>query len=660
MWVLQSPQIVRQAPFQSTHLGYTSHGSSRMLVSFLSLNPSSNPIKDTLSNNNNQLIQSLCRRGNIKQALQLLCCEPKPTQRTFEHLIYSCAQQNSLSDGLDVHYHIVNRGFARDPFLATKLINMYYELGSIDRAQKVFDETWERTIYVWNALFRALAMVGRGKELLDLYSRMNCIGIPSDRFTYTYVLKACVVSELSVCPLRKGKEIHAHILRHGYEANIHVMTTLLDVYAKFGCVSYANSVFGAMPAKNFVSWSAMIACYAKNEKPMKALELFQLMMLEACDSVPNSVTMVSVLQACAGLAALELGKLIHGYILRRGLDSILPVLSALITMYGRCGEILMGQRVFDKMKNRDVVSWNSLISIYSMHGFGKKAIQIFESMIHQGVSPSYISFITVLGACSHAGLVEEGKILFQSMLSKYSIHPGMEHYACMVDLLGRANRLDEAIKLIEDMHFEPGPIVWGSLLGSCRIHCNVELAERAGTMLFELEPRNAGNYVLLADIYAEAKMWSEAKSVMKLLEARGLQKLPGCSWIEVKRKIYSFVSVDEYNPQIEELHALLIKLSTEMKEQGYVPQTNVVLYNLDEEEKERIVLGHSEKLAVAFGLINTAKGDTIRITKNLRLCEDCHAVTKFISKFANREILVRDVNRIHHFRDGVCSCGDYW
>ncbi|KAK7293950.1 hypothetical protein RJT34_16832 [Clitoria ternatea] len=658
MWVLQTPPIVRQGPFQS-HLSCTSRVLSRFRVAFVSLNPSADPIKDSKSDNN-RLIQSLCKEGNLKQALQLLRSVRNPTQQTFEQLIYCCAQQNSLDGGLDVHRCLVNSGFDQDPFLATKLINMYYEFGSIDHARKVFDETQERTIYVWNALFRVLAMVGCGEELLDLYGQMNWIGIPSDRFTYTYVLKACVVSELSVCPLRKGKEIHAHILRHGHEANIHIMTTLLDVYAKFGCISYANSVFGAMTAKNFVSWSAMIACYAKNEMSMKALEMFQLMVLEARDLLPNSVTMVSVLQACAGLAALEHGKMTHGYILRRGLDSILPVLSTLITMYGKCGEISMGQRVFDKMKSRDVVSWNSLISIYGMHGFGKEAIQIFESMIHQGVSPSYISFIAVLGACSHSGLVEEGKVLFESMHSKYRIQPGMEHYACVVDLLGRANRLDEAIELIEDMHFEPGPTVWGSLLGSCRIHCNVELAKRASTMLFELEPRNAGNYVLLADIYAEAKMWNEAKSVMRQLEARSLPKLPGCSWIEVKRKIYSFVSVDEYNPQIEELHALLIKLSTEMKQQGYVPQTNVVLYDLDEEEKESIVLGHSEKLAVAFGLINTVKGETIRITKNLRLCEDCHAVTKFISKFANREILVRDVNRFHHFRDGVCSCGDYW
>lgn len=654
MKVLQLPQLVRHGPFQNYPCRYTSH------VSFVSLNASGYPTKDIKSNNNDDLIQSLCRGGNLKQAVQLLCCEPNPTKKTFELLINSCIEQNSLSDGVDVHHRLVGSGLDQDPYLATKLINMYCDLGSVDHACKVFDETREKTIFVWNAIFRALAMASRGEDLLVLYGQMNWIGIPSNRFTYTYVLKACVVSELSICPLRKGKEIHAHILRHGYEGHVHVMTTLLDVYARFGYVSYASSVFGAMPDKNIVSWSAMIACYAKNEMPMKALELFQIMMLEACDTVPNPITMVSVLQACAGLAALEHGKLVHAYVLRRGFDSTLPVLNTLITMYGRCGEISTGQRVFDYMKKRDVISWNSLISIYGMHGLGKKAIQIFENMINRGVSPSYITFITVLCACSHAGLVEEAKILFESMLNKYRIHPRMEHYACMVDILGRANRFDEAIELIQNMDFKPGPTVWGSLLGSCRIHCNVELAERASAMLFELEPKNAGNYVLLSDIYAKSRMWNDVRRVRKQLESRGLQKIPSCSWIEVKRKIYSLVSIEEYNPLIEELCAFLITLLTEIKNQGYVPQTNVVTYDLDEEEKERIVLGHSGKLAVAFGLINTSKGEIIRISNNLRLCEDCHAFMKFVSKFTNREILLRDVNRFHCFKDGVCSCGDYW
>ncbi|CAN1167099.1 Pentatricopeptide repeat-containing protein At3g46790, chloroplastic [Linum perenne] len=298
------------------------------------------------------------------------------------------------------------------------------------------------------------------------------------------------------------------------------MTTLIDLYAKFG-------------------WSAMIACYAKNEMGFEALELFREMVVRIG---PNSVTMVSVLQACGALGALEQGKMIHGYIVRNGLDN---------------------------------------------HG----------------------------------------------------MFPTVDHYAAMVDLLGRANRLEEAARFIEGMRIEPGPKVWGALLGSCRIHCNVELAEWASGKLFELEPMNAGNYVLLADVYAGAGMWDE---------------------IEAKREVHWFASVDEFNPRMEQLHAMVSELSSMMKEDGYVPRTNVVLYDLEEEEKERILLGHSEKLALAFGLINTSNAEPIRITKNLRLCEDCHSFTKYISKLARKEILVRDVNRFHHFRDGVCSCGDFW
>ncbi|KAI3429070.1 DYW_deaminase domain-containing protein [Psidium guajava] len=660
MFAFQSAQTIQQPPpLFSKHLERTAaRGSSRPRLCSCTLNPTIST--STTTADKNHVIQRLCKKGELRRALRLLSQEPDPTQRTYELLILSCAHQVSLSDGLHVHRHLLENGFDQDPFLATKLINMYSELDAIDNARKVFEETGNRTIYVWNALFRALTLAGHGNEVIDLYRRMNRVGIPSDRFTYTFVLKACVAAECVVWLLKKGREIHAHILRHGYEGHVHIMTTLVDMYARFGCVKCAGIVFGEMPQKNVVSWSAMIACYAKNGMPFEALELFREMMLMTHDLLPNSVTMVSVLQACAALAAFEQGRLIHGYVLRRGLDSILPVISSLVTMYARCGRLDRAQQVFDKMDERDVVSWNSLISSYGVHGFGEKAIQVFNEMIISGISPSPISFISVLGACSHAGLVEDGKMVFDSMVREHRIFPSVEHYACMVDLLGRANRLDEAAKIIEEMRIEPGPKVWGSLLGSCRIHCNVELAERASARLFELEPTNAGNYVLLADIYVEAKMWDEVRRVKKLLEARRLQKVSGRSWIEVKRKIYTFASVDELNPQIEQLHALLLKLSMELKEEGYVPQTGIVHYELDLVEKERILLGHSEKLAVAFGLINSTKGETIRITKNLRLCEDCHSLTKFISKYTKREILVRDVNRFHYFKDGVCSCRDYW
>uniref|UniRef100_N1R3Q9 DYW domain-containing protein n=1 Tax=Aegilops tauschii TaxID=37682 RepID=N1R3Q9_AEGTA len=527
---------------------------------------------------------------------------------------------------------------------------------------------------------------------------MGRLGVPVDSYSYTLGLKACIAASASHAPASaRVREVHAHAIRRGYALHMHVATTLIDCYAKLGMVGYAENVFAAMPERNVVSWSAMIACYAKNERPADAIELFKDMLASDADLVPNSITIVSVLNACAGVNALGHGKLLHAYILRRGFDSLVSVLNALMAMYMRCGCLEVGRHIFNWIgRRRDVVSWNSLISGYGMHGFGREALQVFEEMIQVGLSPSIITFISVLGACSHAGLVDEGKKLFESMMD-YSVKPRAEHYACMVDLLGRAGQLDEAVELIQSMHIEPSPQVWGALLGACRIHGHVEYGEMACSRLFDLEPRNAGNYVLLADIYSRAKLqdqvavlkelleehglekvpgcsWMEVNkkihswtklqdqvAVLKeLLEEHGLEKVPGCSWMEVNKKIHSFTSVDNKNPPVEQLQALIGEFVAQMKNEGYVPDTEIVMYDIEEEEKERILLGHSEKLAVAFGLINTRSGEVIRITKNLRLCEDCHSVTKFISKFTEREIVVKDVNRFHHFRDGICSCGDYW
>ncbi|KNA05328.1 hypothetical protein SOVF_191430 [Spinacia oleracea] len=661
MWVLHSPQIIQPpiSPLQFNHrtASITAKPPSTTFICCFSTTSAAKSAVETT--NKNSVIQLLCKKGNLKQALQLLSPESNLTQQTYELLILSCSLHKSFPDAFAVHRYLIANGFDEDPFLATKLIDMYTELECIEYARQVFDKIPRRTIYTWNAILRALTLAGYGVEALSIYREMNRIGMPCDRFTHTYALKACVVSESMTSLLKKGKEIHGQILRHGYETHVHIMTTLLDVYAKFGNVVHASYVFYAMADKNVVSWSAMIACYAKNERPLEALNLFHEMVYEISEFAPNSVTMVNVVQACAALGALEQGRVIHCYILRRNLNSILPVTSALMTMYARCGKLEIAQKIFDQMDNRDVVSWNTLISSYGIHGFGMKAVSIFKEMLNRGVKPTAISFVSVLGACSHAGLADVGKRLFNSMVEQHGISPSVEHYACLVDILGRANRLKEAAKVIQDMKMKPGPQVWGSLLGSCKIHCNVEFAERASAQLFKLEPTNAGNYVLLADIYAEARMWDEVKRVKQLLDTQGLEKVSGRSWIEVRRKIYSFTSVDELNPQIELIRALLAEFSGEMKQQGYIPQTQLVLYDLEEKEKERILLGHSEKLAVGFGLINTSKGETIRITKNLRLCQDCHTMTKFISRFTGREIMVRDINRIHHFHDGVCSCGDY-
>jgi pentatricopeptide repeat protein len=316
--------------------------------------------------------------------------------------------------------------------------------------------------------------------------------------------------------------------------------------------------------------------------------------------------------------------------------------------------------MFDNMSERDLVSWNSMIDGYGMHGCSKDAFVVFHQMQQMGVKPDHITFTCLLSACSHAGLVDLGWKCFYCLSQDYGITHRMEHYACMVDILGRAGHLDEAQNFIKMMPIEPDSSVWNALLGACKIHCNVELGEWASERLFELGSKNTGNYVLLSNLYAAAGRWNDVAKVRTMLKHRGLKKIPGCSWIEINKRVHAFVAADRSHPQSEKIYMVLESLVRQMKVAGYVPDTSFVLHDVSEEEKKSLVLSHSEKLAIAFGLINTSPGMPIQITKNLRVCSDCHIATKFISKIVRREIILRDTKRFHYFRDGLCSCGDYW
>jgi pentatricopeptide repeat protein len=316
--------------------------------------------------------------------------------------------------------------------------------------------------------------------------------------------------------------------------------------------------------------------------------------------------------------------------------------------------------VFNNMSQRDVVSWTAILAGYGVHGHGKETLKLFQEMQQAGLKPNHITFTALLSACSHAGLVNEGWLYFDCMSRDYCIAPSAEHYACMVDLLGRAGRLDEAYEFIQNMPIKPTGSVWGALLGACRIHSNIELGEHVAEYLFKLEPENTGNYVLLSNIYAVAGRWDDVAKVRTRMKERGLTKLPGCSWIEVNNNFNTFLIGDTSHPDSDKIYAELETLIERLKEAGYVPDTNFVLHDIGEEEKQDVLCGHSEKLAIVFGLMNTSPGTPIHVTKNLRICGDCHKAAKFISKVVGREIIVRDTNRFHHFRDGLCSCGDYW
>jgi pentatricopeptide repeat protein len=382
--------------------------------------------------------------------------------------------------------------------------------------------------------------------------------------------------------------------------------------------------------------------------------------MQLSDVALDSVTLVNVLPACANLAALQCCKHIHCYIIVRGFELDVRVVNALIDAYAKCGSLQPARQLFDKMSKRDVVSWNVMIAGYGMDGCGEAAIALFEQMQQTGMKPDEITFIGVLSACSHAGLVDEGCRYFNRMQQDYAIPPTLEHYASMADLLGRAGLLDEARELIETMPIQPDAAVWGALLGACRIHGSVELGERVAGCLFELDPENAGCYVLLSNIYAAASQWEDARKVRVTMKERGVKKPSGCSLIEINYRIHKFIAGDRSHPQSENIYATLETLAEQIKEAGYVTQPNFVLHDVEEEVKEHMLCSHSEKLAIVFGIISTGHGTPIRITKNLRVCGDCHSATKYISKIVRREIIVRDGRRFHCFKGGLCSCRDYW
>eukprot|EP01018_Ginkgo_biloba_P039769 Gb_41015 [translate_table: standard] len=553
-----------------------------------------------------------------------------------------------------VHARLLRNGIEQNVFLGTQLVTKYAICGSMEYARLVFDKIYEQDVVLWNAMIRGYAKYGLGEEGLRLYYQMQRSGIQPDKFTYPCILKACA----KVSALQEGREIHDHIVRAGCDSDVYVGNSLIQMYAECGRLDDARQVFDKMPARDLVSWTKMIAGYAQKGHAKEALILFHEMQL--ADITPDPVTVVIVLPVCAHLGALQQGKWIHDYIIRSGFESDVFVGTALMDMYAKCGNVEIARNVFDKMSKRDVVSWNAMIGGYGIHGYGEAALALFSQMQQTHVMPDHVTFIGVLSACSHAGLVDEGWRYFDCMTHDYSITPAVEHYACMVDLLGRAGHLDEAQGFIRKMPLEPDAGVWGALLGACRIHCNIELGECVAEYLFDLEPEHSGYYVLLSNIYAAAGRWDDMEKVRTIMKDRGVKKTPGRSLIEINNEVHAFLVGDKSHPQSEKIYAMLDTLAWQMEEAGYVPDTNFVLHDVEEEVKEHMLGSHSEKLAIAFGLIKTSPGLPIRIMKNLRVCGDCHSASKFISKIVRREIIVRDANRFHHFKDGFCSCGDYW
>ncbi|KAF3446737.1 hypothetical protein FNV43_RR11917 [Rhamnella rubrinervis] len=577
----------------------------------------------------------------------------------------------------------------RDELSWTTIITGYVRINDLDAARKFLDGMTEKLGVAWNAMISGYVHHGFFHEALQMFRKMHLMGVQEDEFTYTSVISACANGGL----FKLGKEMHAYILRKEAEPtpdfSLSVNNALITLYYRCGKVDEAREIFNKMPVRDIVSrnailsgyvnagrieearfffkeipdrslltWTVMISGLAQNGFGEEAMKFFNQMRLEGLE--PCDYAFAGAITSCAVLGALEHGCQLHTQLICLGHDSSLSAGNALITMYARCGVVEAANCVFLTMPYVDSVSWNAMIAALAQHGQGVQAIELFEEMLKEGIQPDRITFLTVLSACSHAGLVKEGSHYFDSMCGSYGTTPGEDHYARMIDLLCRAGKFSEAKDLIESMPFEPGAPIWEALLAGCRIHGNMDLGIQAAERLFELMPQHDGTYILLSNMYAKEGRWLDVAKVRKLMRDRGIKKEPGCSWIEVENKVNVFLVDDSMHPEVQAVYKYLEQLGLEMRKLGYVPDTKFVLHDMESEHKEYALSTHSEKLAVVFGLMKLPLGATIRVFKNLRICGDCHNAFRFMSKVVKREIIVRDGKRFHHFRNGECSCGNYW
>ncbi|KAB1209876.1 hypothetical protein CJ030_MR6G004358 [Morella rubra] len=568
---------------------------------------------------------------------------------TYSELIKCCLARGAFKEGKLVHEHLFSNGHQPKTFLTNILLNMFVKFNLLDEAQALFDRMPERNVVSWTTIISAYTNAKLNDRALEFLLLMLRQGVMPNMFTYSSVLRAC--DGLSIL-----KQLHSSIIKAGLESDVFVRSALIDVYSKFGELQDALGVFNELVTGDLVVWNSIIGGFAQNSDGDEALNLYKSM--KKAGFPPDQSTLTSVLRACTGLALLELGRQVHVHILKFDRDLILN--NALLDMYCKCGSTEDANFVFTTMLEKDVISWSTMIAGIAQNGFSREALGLFQSMKDSGVKPNYITILGVLFACSHAGLMEDGWYYFKSMKKLFGIDPGREHYGCIIDLLGRAGKLDQAANLIHEMECEPDAVTWRTLLGACRVHRNVDLAIHAAKQILKLDPEDAGTYILLSNIYANSQSWDGVAEVRRTMKDRGIKKEPGCSWIEVNKRIHAFILGDNSHPQIDEINRQLNQLIHRLMGVGYVPDTNFVLQDLEGEQREDSLRYHSEKLAIVYGMMSLSMAKTIRIRKNIRICGDCHIFAKLVTKMEQRPIVIRDPIRYHHFRDGVCSCGDYW
>ncbi|KAF9593628.1 hypothetical protein IFM89_024312 [Coptis chinensis] len=475
----------------------------------------------------------------------------QPDHYTLPFVIKAFGVLLKVDEGKRVHKVARKLGLVRNVYVGTALMEMYIKFGDLEMGFQLFDEMPKRDIVSWTSMISGYVEHGFYKEGLRVFNEMR-LGDDDNKPNWVTVLSVIPACDYS---------IHSFVVKCGFDSIAEVQTAVLNMYVKGGDVVEGYRLFCEMKEKSLVSWTVMVSGYSQNGYASEALTLFY-QMLKMTDLKLDAIIAASVLQACAQLGSLNYGEMIHGYVVRMGPVVGLEAETSLVDMYAKCGSLNAAQRVFGEMRNRNMITWSALISGYGCHGFGSKALDLFEQMKREGFIPDEAAFLSVLSACSHSGLVSEGKEFFNLMRQTYGMSPGLKHYACVIDLLGRAGLIGEAWDMIEGMPFEPDTNIWRSLLSACKIKGNVNVAEYACNQLMELDYDNTDYHVLLANIYASCGKWNEVSKVRSVIRGKGEKKSPGCSYIEVNCKIRNFFAGDKSHPESENLSFIVEMLHT--------------------------------------------------------------------------------------------------
>ncbi|XP_057974211.1 pentatricopeptide repeat-containing protein At3g24000, mitochondrial-like [Malania oleifera] len=600
----------------------------------------------------------------LRVFLEMIEAGAYPTNYTLGCVFSACSSLCLAELGEQIHAYAIKYHIEFDRSVGSSICSMYSKCGSLESVVKAFRRVEEKDVISWTAAICACVDNGVAAMGLRFFTEMLSEGVEPNEFTLTGALSSC-------CMMRAfgvGEQVHSLCVKLGYESNPRITNSIMYLYLKFGLIKDARRLFDQVESASLVAWNTMIAGHAQmmdlakddlsaHNSGTEALNIF--LKLNQSGIKPDLFTLSSILTICSGLAALEQGEQVHALTIKTGFLSDVVVGTALINMYNKCGSIERANQAFVEMPTRTLVSWTSMITGFAQHGQSQQALQLFEDMRRAGVRPNKITFVGVLSACSHAGMVDEAMSYFEMIKAEYKIKPVMEHFACLIDMFVRLGQLEEAFDFIKKMNFEPNKFIWSILVAGCKSHGKLELGFYAAEQLLKLKLNDTETYLLLLKMYVSAGRWKDVAKVRKMKKEEKLGKLRDWSWIRFKDKVHSFKPDDRSHPHSEKMYELLEDLLNKSKSLGYESLGSIEVTDEDSDEETSSAVYHSEQLAVAFGLLNMPSAVPLRIIKSIAMCKDCHSFIKFVSLLTSREIIIRDSKRLHKFINGPCSCGDF-